>query len=137
MHKIIQLISNSLYNKNMPPFLKVHFHWMNLMKNQIIQKFQSVEILKERATRQKDSFFWPFDKKIMFNEFKMFSFRCKSYEQEIILSKNMFDYPLKLILGFLAFLAINQNIDTQLCVNVKTHYHHMNDLKLDYSFFLT
>jgi hypothetical protein len=51
MHKIIQLISNFLYNENIPPSMKVHVHKMNLMKNQIIQKFQSFEILKERATR--------------------------------------------------------------------------------------
>ncbi len=32
--------------------MKVHVHWMNLMKNQIIQKYQSLEILKEKASRQ-------------------------------------------------------------------------------------
>ncbi len=32
--------------------MKVHVHWMNLMKNQFIQKFQSLEILKETAARQ-------------------------------------------------------------------------------------
>jgi hypothetical protein len=32
--------------------MKVHVHWMNLMKNQFIQKNLSLEILKERATRQ-------------------------------------------------------------------------------------
>jgi hypothetical protein len=37
----------------MPPSMKVHVHWMNLMKNQIIQRFQNLEILKERVTRQK------------------------------------------------------------------------------------
>ncbi len=36
----------------MPPFMKVYVHWMNLMKNQIIQKFQNLEILKERIVRQ-------------------------------------------------------------------------------------
>jgi hypothetical protein len=36
---------------------------MNLMKNQIIQKFQSFEILKERATRQKIHFFYHLTKK--------------------------------------------------------------------------
>jgi hypothetical protein len=35
-----------------------------LMKNQIIQNFQSFKIWKEKVTRQKDSFFKPFDKKI-------------------------------------------------------------------------
>ncbi len=28
-------------------------------------------------------------------------------------------------LGISAFLPINQNIHTQLCMNVKTHHHHM------------
>jgi len=36
--------------------MKVHVHWMNLMKNQFIQKFQSLEILKEKATRQNAHF---------------------------------------------------------------------------------
>ncbi len=53
MHKVIQLISIFLYNKNMYLFITVHVHWMNLMKNQIIQKFQSLEILKERVARQR------------------------------------------------------------------------------------
>jgi len=67
----------------------------------------------------------------------MFSFKCKSHVQEIILRKNMFGSPLKFILGFSMFLIINQNIHTQLCMNVKTHHHHMNYLKLNYSIFLT
>jgi hypothetical protein len=71
------------------------------MNNQIIQKCQSLEILKERATRQKTFFKKPFDKTIMLNEFKMSSFRCRSHVQEIILQKNMFGCPLKLILGCL------------------------------------
>jgi hypothetical protein len=40
----------------MPLSMKIHVHWMNLMKNQIIQKFQSLEILKEKATRQRIRF---------------------------------------------------------------------------------
>jgi hypothetical protein len=40
----------------MPPFVKVHVHWMNLIKNQIIQKFQSLEILKKKVTRQRTNF---------------------------------------------------------------------------------
>jgi hypothetical protein len=35
----------------MPPFMKVHVHWMNSMKNQIIQKNLNLEILKKRAAR--------------------------------------------------------------------------------------
>jgi hypothetical protein len=33
------------------------------MKNQVIQKFQSFEILKERVARQTTHFLKPFDKK--------------------------------------------------------------------------
>jgi hypothetical protein len=33
--------------------MKVHVHWVNIIKNQIIQKFQSFEILKERAAMQR------------------------------------------------------------------------------------
>jgi len=53
MHKVIQLISNFSYNKNIFLSMKIHVHQMNLMKNQIIQKFQSLEILKERAARKR------------------------------------------------------------------------------------
>jgi len=56
MHKVIQLISNFLYNKNMPLSIKVHVHWMSLMQNQIKQNFKSLEILNERATRQRTHF---------------------------------------------------------------------------------
>jgi hypothetical protein len=65
------------------------------MKNQITQKFQSLEVLKERAIRQRTYFLNHLIKTIMFNGVKMFSFRCKSHVKE----KNMFGYPLKLILG--------------------------------------
>jgi hypothetical protein len=51
MNKVIQLILEFLYNKNMSPSMKVHIGWMNLMNNQIIQKFQSLEILKEKVGR--------------------------------------------------------------------------------------
>jgi hypothetical protein len=36
--------------------MKVHVLWMNLMKNQIIQKFQSFEILMGRVVRQRTFF---------------------------------------------------------------------------------
>jgi hypothetical protein len=50
--------------------------------------------------------------------------------------ENMFGCPLKLGLEFFTFLAINQNIDTQLiCMHVISHQCHMNYLKLDYSIF--
>jgi len=36
--------------------------------------------------------------------------------------KNMFGCPLKLILGIFAFMALNKNIHTQLCMIVKNHH---------------
>jgi hypothetical protein len=86
--------------------MKIHVYWMNLMKNQIIQKLQSLEILKERVVRQRTIFLNHLIKKYMFNGFKMFSFKCKSHVQEIILPKNTFGCPLKLILGFLGIFFI-------------------------------
>jgi hypothetical protein len=64
MHKIKQLISNFLYNKNLSSSTKACVQWMNLMKNQIIQKLQSLEILKERVGRQRTHFFNHLAKKI-------------------------------------------------------------------------
>jgi hypothetical protein len=45
-----------MYNKNIPPCMKVNVHYMNLMKNQIIQNFQNLEILKDRVVRQRIHF---------------------------------------------------------------------------------
>ncbi len=73
---------------------------MNLMKNQIIQKFQGFEIFEGKGYKAKDSFFKQFDKKYMFNGFKMCNIRCRSHVQEINMPKNMFGCPLKLILIF-------------------------------------
>ncbi len=56
MHEVIQLILNFLYNKNMFLSMKVHVHWMKLVKNEIIKKFQSFEILKEKLIRQRIHF---------------------------------------------------------------------------------
>jgi hypothetical protein len=36
--------------------MKVHIHLVNLMKNQIIQKIQSLEILKKRVAKQRIHF---------------------------------------------------------------------------------
>jgi hypothetical protein len=42
----------------------------------------------------------------MFNGFKMSNFRSRSHVQEIILPKNMFGCPLKLILGFFGIFCV-------------------------------
>jgi hypothetical protein len=61
MHKIINLISNFFYNKNIPPSMKGHVHLMDLMKNQIIQKYQNFEIWKKSLQGKRFIFFtiWP------------------------------------------------------------------------------
>jgi len=59
-----------------------------------------------------------------------------SHVQEIILLENIFDCPFKLILGFSTFMAINQNIDTQLCTHMKNYHHKMNYFEMEYSIFL-
>jgi len=40
----------------MPPSMKIHVYWLNLMKNQIIQKLQNFEIKKKKDYKAKDSF---------------------------------------------------------------------------------
>ncbi len=58
--------------------MKVYVHYMNMMKNQIIQKFQSFKF-EGKVCKEKDSFFKPFYKNIMFNGFKMSSLRRRSH----------------------------------------------------------
>jgi hypothetical protein len=74
MYKVLQLISYFVYNNLVFIFMKVLVHWVNLMKIQNIQFFLSLEILKEKVTKQKIHFFNHSTKNIMFNEFKIFSF---------------------------------------------------------------
>ncbi len=79
MHKIIQLISNFLYNKKHVPFYE-----STCSLDELDEKPNQTKILKSwnfkrKGYKGKDSFFKPFDKKIMFNEFKMFSIRCRSH----------------------------------------------------------
>ncbi len=100
------MISNILYNKNMPPSM------FTCSLDELDEKINHTKISKSwnfegKACKAKDSFFKPFHKKIMFDGFKMFSFRCKSHVQEIILLKNMFGCPLKLILGFFGIFCIS------------------------------
>ncbi len=99
----------------MPPSMKVHVHWMNLMKNQIIQKFQSFEILKERVLRQRTHLKNHLINFFIFNGLKMFNFKCKSHVQEINMPKNMFGCLLKLILGFFGIFCI-------FCIKLKYSY---------------
>jgi hypothetical protein len=48
----MQLISNFLYKKPMLPFMQVHVHYVNLMKNKITWKFQNLEILKQQVAME-------------------------------------------------------------------------------------
>ncbi len=104
MHKVIQLISNFLYNKNMPLSMKVYVHYMNLMKNQIIQNLKSLNF-EGKGCKENDFLKKLFDKTIVFNGFKMLSLKCKSHVEENILPKNMFSCPLKRNLEFLGIFG--------------------------------
>ncbi len=78
MHKVIQLISIFLYDKNMFYSVKVHVHWVNLMKNSNHTKNSKSCNFERNGCKAKDSFCEPLSKK-MFNGFKMSGFRCKSH----------------------------------------------------------
>ncbi len=120
--------------------MKVHVHQMNLMKNQIIQKKFNVLKFWRRRSQGKTLIFLIIWQKIMFNGFKMSNFRCKSHVQEIILPNKCLVVCRNSyynFLGFFTFLVINQNIYTQLCMNVKTHHHQMYYFKLEYKNFVT
>ncbi len=54
MHKVIQLISNFLYNKNMPPFMKVYVHYMNLMKKPNYTKNLESLNFERKGYKEKD-----------------------------------------------------------------------------------
>ncbi len=49
IYKIMQLISNFLYKKKMFPSMQIHVHYVNLMKQQFISKFQKHEILNQKS----------------------------------------------------------------------------------------
>jgi hypothetical protein len=48
----------------MPLSMKVHVDWINLMKNQIIQKSQSLENSKKKVARKMTHFFYHLTKKL-------------------------------------------------------------------------
>ncbi len=54
MHKVIQLISNLLYNKNMPPSMKVYVHYMNLMKKPNYTKISKSLNFEGKSYKEKD-----------------------------------------------------------------------------------
>ncbi len=107
MHKIIQLISNFLYNKRMSPSMKTHVHWVDLMKT---KKYKNFKVLKfwHKGLQAKGLIFLIISicKNIMFNEFKMFSFRCRWHVQELILPKKHVWFFNKTHLKFFRFFCI-------------------------------
>jgi hypothetical protein len=107
MHKCIQLISNFLYNKKHAPFYESTCSLDELDEKPNHTKISKSCNFEWKGYKANDSFFLPFDKKIMFNGFKMFNFRCKSHVQEIILPKNMIGCPSKLNLGFFRILCVS------------------------------
>jgi len=109
----------------MPPFTKVHVHWMNLMRNQIIQKFQSFEILKKRDARQRTHFLNHLIKKKCLMGSKCLALDEVTHERNKHAKKHIWlpiDTHFEFFLGFSTFLALNQNLNTQLCMIVKNHH---------------
>jgi hypothetical protein len=105
----------------MPLSMKIHVHWMNLMKNQIKQKFQNLEILKEMATRQMTHFLNHLIKKLC----SMGSNVCLKIQ--VTCARNNFSkkhvwLSIETHFGIFAFLALYQNVHTQLCMNMKNHH---------------
>jgi hypothetical protein len=133
MHKVIQLISKILYKKNMSLSMTCSLGELD-EKPKSNKKFKVLKFWRKRLQGKGIILKIIWKKHYVQCVLEMFSFWCKSHVQEIILSKKMFGCPLKFIVGFFTFLAINQSIDTQLCMHVKNHHHHKNYLKLNYSF---
>jgi hypothetical protein len=91
--------------KMCPLLWKYMFIEWTWRKNKSNKHFKVLKLWR-KGCKAKNSFFRPFNKKIMFNGFKMSSFRCRSQVQKIILPKNMFYCPLKLILRFFEIFYI-------------------------------
>jgi hypothetical protein len=81
---MMQLISNFLYRKTMFPFMQLHVHYVNLMKKQIICKFQSFEILKQRVVREIIRLLNNLTNYFIFIRFKISNSRYKLHVQKII-----------------------------------------------------
>ncbi len=118
--------------------MKAHVHQRNLMKNQIIRKFLSLEILKERSARKRIHFFDHLTK-----NYVQWVQNVQLQVQITCVKNNLakkhvwlsIEIHFGIFWGFFAFLSINQNIRTQLCMNVKIHHYHMNYFKLEYLIF--
>jgi hypothetical protein len=80
---------------------------------------------ERKEYKAKDSFKKPFDKKLCSMGSKCLTLDASHMCMKHSCQKNKFGCPLKLILGFseiFCILTLNQNIHTQLCMNVKNHY---------------
>jgi len=93
-----------------------------------------------KSSKESDFFLKTFEKKIMFNVFKISSLRCRSCVWEISLPKNMFDYPSKFTLGISRNFWVFGYKPKYLYIimsEFENSHHHMNYFELDYSIFLT
>jgi len=84
--------------KTCPLLWKYMFIIWTWWKTKLYKNFKVFKFWR-KGCKEKDFFFKPFDKTIVFNRFKMSSLRCRSHVQEKILPNNMFGCPLKLIFG--------------------------------------
>jgi len=79
--------------------MKIYVHYMNLMKKPNYKKNSKSLTFEGKGCKERNLKKKPFDKKIVFNGFKMSSLRCVSHVKEKILPKNIFGCPLKFIFG--------------------------------------
>ncbi len=108
-----KLISNFLHKKNMFCLKQVCVHWVNLMKNKSYQNFKALKYWIK----------WLQGKRLI----SLYQFASCLYplSSKFLAQKNVI------------CVLVNQNIDVQLCMHVKNHWHHMNYFILCYSILFT
>jgi hypothetical protein len=126
--------------KHVPLLWKYMFIKWTWWKTKPYRNFKVLKFWRKGLQGKLRIHFLPLGRKIMFNGFKMFSFKCRSHVRKIILLEHMFVCPLKLSWGFFGIFYVfgyKPKYWYELYMYVKNHHHHMNYLKLDYSIFFS
>jgi len=119
----------------MPFSMKVYVHYMNLMKTKLYKNFKVFKLWRKGLQRKRIIFKNHLSKKLCSRGSKCLVWGACHMCKKKSCQKTCLVVHWNSFLNFLriyVFRAINQNIHTQLCMNVKTHHHHMNYFKLDY-----
>jgi len=131
MYKIIQLISIVFITKACPLLWKYMFIRWTWWKIILYKNFKIFWKFERKGCKEKDLFFKPFDQKIMFNGFKMFSLR---YEVTCVggnnLAKKHICLSIETHFGIFCIFSYKSKYSCTIMYEF-----HMNYLKLYYSFF--